>query len=34
MKPMEKVGWALLWGFAAATLGAAFWELVFAPVLS
>jgi hypothetical protein len=28
------LGWALLWGFAAALLGAAFWELVFAPVLS
>ena len=34
MKPRERVGWALLWGFAAAVLGAAFWELVFAPVLS
>ena len=34
MKPVEKVGWALLWGFSAAVLGAAFWELVFAPVLS
>lgn len=34
MKPMERVGWALLWGFAAAVLGAAFWDLVFAPVLS
>ena len=34
MKPLEKVGWALLWGFTAAVLGAAFWELVFAPVLS
>ena len=34
MKPHEKVGWALLWGFTAAVLGAAFWELVFAPVLS
>jgi hypothetical protein len=29
MKPRERVGWALLWGFAAAVLGAAFWELVF-----
>lgn len=29
MKPGERVGWALLWGFAAAALGAAFWELVF-----
>ena len=34
MKPHEKVGWALLWGFTAAVMGAAFWELVFAPVLS
>lgn len=34
MKPNEKVGWALLWGFSAAVLGAAFWELVFAPVLT
>ncbi len=34
MKPKEKVGWALLWGFTAAVLGAAFWELVFASVLT
>ncbi len=34
MQPLERVGWALLWGFAAAVLGAAFWDLVFAPVLS
>jgi len=34
MEPREMLGWALLWGFAAALLGAAFWELVFAPVLS
>jgi len=34
MKPHEQAGWMLLWGFAAAVLGAAFWELVFAPVLS
>ncbi len=33
MKPREMVGWSLLWGFTAAALGAAFWELVFAPVL-
>ncbi len=33
MKRHEKIGWALLWGFTAAVLGAAFWELVFAPVL-
>lgn len=29
MKPAERVGWALLWGFTAAALGAAFWDLVF-----
>jgi|GEM_PF-6160533 len=29
MQPRERVGWALLWGFSAAVLGAAFWELVF-----
>jgi hypothetical protein len=29
MKPAERAGWTLLWGFAAAVLGAAFWELVF-----
>ena len=28
MKPVERVQWALLWGFSAAALGAAFWELV------
>lgn len=33
MKPRERVGWALLWGFSAAVLGAAFWELVFSPSL-
>jgi energy-converting hydrogenase Eha subunit E len=33
MKPKERVGWALLWGFTAAVLGAAFWELVFSEVL-
>jgi len=33
MKPHEQAGWMLLWGFAAAVLGAAFWELVFASVL-
>ncbi len=33
MKPKERVGWALLWGFTAAALGAAFWELVFSQVL-
>ena len=34
MKRHEQAGWMLLWGFTAAVLGAAFWELVFAPVLS
>jgi hypothetical protein len=29
MKPLERVGWGLLWGFAAAVLGAAFWSLVY-----
>jgi FtsH-binding integral membrane protein len=29
MKPQERVGWALLWGFAAAVLGMAFWSLVY-----
>lgn len=29
MKPMERVGWALLWGFTAGVLGAAFWSLVY-----
>lgn len=33
MKPRERVGWALLWGFSAAALGAAFWELVFSTVI-
>jgi hypothetical protein len=33
MKPQEAAGWALLWGFTAAALGAAFWELVFSTVL-
>ena len=33
MKPHEAAGWALLWGFAAAVLGAAFWELVFSRVI-
>jgi hypothetical protein len=28
MKPHERVGWALLWGFAAAFFGYCFWELV------
>jgi hypothetical protein len=33
MKPLERVQWSLLWGFTAAALGAAFWELVFVPVI-
>jgi hypothetical protein len=33
MKPKERVGWALLWGFTAAVMGAAFWSLVFSNVL-
>ena len=33
MKPHEAAGWAVLWGFSAAALGAAFWELVFSTVL-
>ena len=33
MKPKERLGWALLWGFAAATLGAAFWELTYIQLL-
>ncbi len=34
MKPHEQAGWMLLWGFTAAVLAAAFWELVFSRVLS
>ena len=33
MKPKERLGWALLWGFAAAVLGAAFWELTYTQLL-
>ena len=33
MKPVERFQWSLLWGFAAAALGAAFWELVVVPVV-
>ena len=33
MKPKERLAWALLWGFAAATLGAAFWELTYIQLL-
>jgi VIT1/CCC1 family predicted Fe2+/Mn2+ transporter len=29
MKPLERVGWGLLWAFTAAVLGAAFWALVY-----
>jgi hypothetical protein len=28
MKPHERVGWALLWGFSAAFFAYCFWELV------
>ena len=33
MRPAEKLGWALLWGFGAAVLGAAFWELTYIQLL-
>ncbi len=33
MKPTERVEWALLWGFSAAVMGAAFWELVLVSVM-
>jgi hypothetical protein len=33
MEPRERLGWALLWGFAAAVLGAAFWELTYIQLL-
>jgi hypothetical protein len=33
MKPVERVQWALLWGFSAAVMGALFWELVFSSVI-
>ena len=33
MKPVERLGWALLWGATAAALGAAFWSLVFTQAL-
>jgi hypothetical protein len=33
MKPKERLGWALLWGFSAAVLGAAFWELTYTQLL-
>jgi hypothetical protein len=34
MKPHERLGWALLWGFTAAVLGAAFWALVYDAAIS
>ena len=34
MELREMAAWALLWGFTAAVLGAAFWELVYASVLT
>lgn len=34
MKPVERAQWVLLWGFTAAAMGAAFWELVFVNVIS
>ena len=33
MQPAEKLGWALLWAFGAAVLGAAFWELTYIQLL-
>jgi hypothetical protein len=33
MKPVERVQWALLWGFTAAAMGALFWELVFSSLI-
>ena len=33
MKPKERLAWALLWGFAAALLGAAFWDLTYIQLL-
>jgi hypothetical protein len=33
MKPKERLGWGLLWGFSAAVLGAAFWELTYTQLL-
>ena len=33
MKPVERLQWSLLWGFSAAALGAAFWELVVQSVI-
>jgi hypothetical protein len=33
MKPLERVGWALLWGSATAALALCFYHLVAAPTL-
>ena len=33
MSPKERLGWGLLWGFSAAVLGAAFWELTYIQLL-
>ena len=33
MSAKERLGWALLWGFSAAALGAAFWELTYIQLL-
>ena len=33
MEPRERAAWALLWGFAAALLGAAFWDLTYIQIL-
>ncbi len=33
MKPKERLAWGLLWGFAAAVLGAAFWDLTYIQLL-
>ncbi len=33
MTPKERLGWALLWGFSAAVLGAAFWDLTYIQLL-
>ncbi len=33
MKPKERLAWGLLWGFTAAVLGAAFWELTYIQLL-
>ena len=33
MKPMERIGWSLLWGAATAVLALAFYHLVASPTL-